>query len=99
MEKESEKKSSLRPSSEESEQGNSQGFDPKEEEKEPVRILQLSQSFFVADTVEEDESMIIPPTQELLIPNTPPRAETSDKEGNVSNGNDTTSSNLDEVSE
>ncbi|CAL1264124.1 unnamed protein product [Larinioides sclopetarius] len=40
--------------------------------------------------------MIIPPTQEMLIPNTPPRAE-GDKEGNVSNGNNTTSSNLDET--
>ncbi|XP_055946073.1 uncharacterized protein LOC129976491 isoform X1 [Argiope bruennichi] len=97
MEKESENKSSLRPSSEESEQGNSQGFEAKEE-TEPLRILQLSQSFFVADTAEDDESMMIPPTQEMFIPSTPPRTETSDKEGNVSNGNnDTTLSNLDET--
>ncbi|GFT63907.1 uncharacterized protein NPIL_585931, partial [Nephila pilipes] len=65
-------------------------------EPEPVRVLQLSESFFVADTVEDDVSMI-PPTQDLLIPNTPPPAEISDKEGNVSNGNDTVP-NLDEVS-
>ncbi|GIY61944.1 TP53-binding protein 1 [Caerostris extrusa] len=97
MEEEQEDNNLLRPSSSgDAEQGNSQGFTPAME-PEPIRILQLSQSFFVADTVEEDESMI-PPTQEMLIPNTQPLADISDKEGNISNGNnDTTLSNLDET--
>ncbi|GIY90887.1 hypothetical protein CDAR_491063 [Caerostris darwini] len=97
MEEEQEDNNLLRPSSSgDAEQGNSQGFTPAVE-PEPIRILQLSQSFFVADTVEEDESMI-PPTQEMLIPNTQPLADISDKEGNISNGNnDTTLSNLDET--
>ncbi|GFW45972.1 TP53-binding protein 1 [Trichonephila clavipes] len=74
------------------------GFSPRAgAEPEPVRVLELSESFFAADTVDDDES-IIPPTQEMLIPNTPPPAEASDKEENVSNGNnDTTLSNLDET--
>ncbi|GFR26639.1 TP53-binding protein 1 [Trichonephila clavata] len=92
-------KKSLHPGSFDStDQGNSQGFSPRAgAEPEPVRVLQLSESFFAADTVDDDES-IIPPTQEMLIPNTPPPAEASDKEGNVSNGNnDTTLSNLEET--
>ncbi|KAG8178348.1 hypothetical protein JTE90_027218 [Oedothorax gibbosus] len=80
--------------------GNSQGFSPRNiPENEAPRILQMSQSFFVADTCEDDESMIIPPTQEFLIPSTPPPNETSTKEENSSSNiqDDTTISNLDET--
>ncbi|GFY59134.1 TP53-binding protein 1 [Trichonephila inaurata madagascariensis] len=98
MDKENDKKSLHPGSSDSTDQGNSQGFSPRAgAEPEPVRVLELSESFFAADTVDDDES-IIPPTQEMLIPNTPPPEEASDKEGNVSNGNnDTSLSNLDET--
>ncbi|XP_042904291.1 protein hsr-9 isoform X2 [Parasteatoda tepidariorum] len=39
-------------------------------DSDAIQVLQCTDSFFVADTVEDDDSMMIPPTPDMIIPST-----------------------------